>query len=232
MQYFYQPDISKGLGRLQEEEFRHCCKALRHVAGDRIGVFDGKGTKYEAEITLVEKSSCSFCVLSEDRVPPKPFYNHVAIAPTKNTDRMEWFVEKAGELGADEISFVLAKNCERGKINIGRLVKKAISALKQSKSGFLTKVNELEKFDIFLDKNPAGQKFIGHISEGAPYISHKILPGKRTLALVGPEGGFTEREIALAESRGFEKVLLGQNTLRTETAGLAAAHAVNASNEW
>jgi len=232
MQYFFQPEIKNGHYQLEDEEFQHCVKVLRNGVGDHIGIFDGKGGKYEVEITAIDKRSCSFRVISEEQIDPKPFYNHIAIAPTKNTDRIEWFVEKACELGVDEISFILTKNCERNKMKADRLIKKAVSALKQSKSGFLTKINELEKLEHFAKGAEADQKFIGYVADSLPNLSREIEEGKRCLILIGPEGDFTTEEVNLTETYGFQKISLGKSTLRTETAGLIAAHTVNVVNGW
>lgn len=232
MLYFYQPKISKGQHLLEDEEFQHCVKVLRKGVGDQIGIFDGKGGKYEVEITTVGKRSCEFKILSEEQLSPRPFYNHIAIAPTKNTDRIEWFVEKACELGVDEISFILTTNCERNKMRIDRLEKKAVSALKQSKSGFLTKINELEKLDKFLGSTQADQKFIAFVEDGLPYFSDELKSNSNTLTLIGPEGDFTQEEVNAVLKIGFTKISLGKSTLRTETAGLMAAHFVNMLNGY
>ncbi len=232
MQYFYQPEIENDIHQLEDEEFQHCVKVLRNGIGDRIGIFDGRGGKYEVEITNITKRSCDFRVIQVEQITKKPFYNHIAIAPTKNSDRIEWFVEKACELGVDEISFILTKNCERTKMKTDRLIKKAVSALKQSKSGFLTKINELEKVELFVKSADADQKFIGYVADGLPYLPKEIKSASNSLILIGPEGDFAPEEVTLAETYGFQKISLGKSTLRTETAGLIAAHAVNVVNEW
>lgn len=232
MLYFYQPKIKNGQLSLEEEEFQHCIKVLRKNIGDQIGILDGKGGKYEVEITSVGKRSCDFKILNEEQLPAKPFHQHLAMAPTKNTDRIEWFVEKACELGIDEISFILTSNCERNKMRIDRLTKKAVSALKQSKSGFLTKINELEKLDKFISKASADHKFIAFVQDGLPYFSALLKPNTKTITLIGPEGDFTHEEVELTLAQGFQKISLGKSTLRTETAGLMATHFVNVVNGW
>lgn len=232
MIYFFQPQIKSGLLSLEDEEFQHCVKVLRKNTGDHIGIFDGVGGKYEVVITQVSKHSCDFQIVQEEQLPAKPFYNHIAIAPTKNTDRIEWFVEKACELGVDEITLLLTTNCERDKMKTDRLEKKAISALKQSKSGFLTRINELTKISSLLKTCDAEQKFIAFVADGLPYFSSLLQPNQKTITLIGPEGDFTKEEAEIATAAGFQKISLGKSVLRTETAGLMAAHFVNAVNGW
>ncbi|WP_258098456.1 RsmE family RNA methyltransferase [Marinoscillum pacificum] len=232
MIYFYHPDIVKGSFELPEEEHMHCSKVLRKTAGDKVGIYDGIGGDYTIQLTEVSKKVTRFEVVEKKQLPAKKFYNHIAIAPTKNIDRIEWFVEKACELGVDEISLILTKNCERTKIRIDRLEKKAVSALKQSKSGYLTKINDLVKFDLFLKNTSADSKFIAVVENNLPYYSKVIRPHNSILTLIGPEGDFTPEEASKAFTSGFEKISLGSSTLRTETAGLAAGHFVNMINEY
>ncbi|HCX24961.1 MAG TPA: 16S rRNA (uracil(1498)-N(3))-methyltransferase [Cytophagales bacterium] len=232
MIYFYHPDITKGLLELPEEEHQHCSKVLRKVAGDEIGVYDGIGGDYTVRLTEVSKKSSRFEIIEKRQLSRKQFYNHIAIAPTKNTDRIEWFVEKACELGVDEISFILTKNCERNKMRIDRLEKKAVSALKQSKSGYLTQINELTRFSDFLKNASADAKHIAVVEPSLPYYSALLSIRQSVITLIGPEGDFSEDERKAAENAGFQKISLGSSTLRTETAGLMAGHFVNMINEY
>ena len=174
MIYFFHPDITKGSLELPLEEHMHCSKVLRKSVGDQVGIYDGIGGDYIVTLTEVSKKTTRFEVIEKKQLPPKTFYNHIAIAPTKNIDRIEWFVEKACELGVDEISLILTKNSERTKIRVDRLEKKAVSALKQSKSGYLTKINELTKFDLFLKNTHADLKFIAVVEDNLPYYSKVI----------------------------------------------------------
>ncbi|WP_258105815.1 16S rRNA (uracil(1498)-N(3))-methyltransferase [Marinoscillum sp. MHG1-6] len=233
MNYFYQPDITKGQLFLEGEEFTHCTRVLRNAIGSRIGILDGIGGMYEVELTNISGKKCEFSILSESKKPSKDFYHHIALSPTKNIDRTEWFVEKACEMGVDEISFLLTKNSERNKLRIDRLEKKAISALKQSKSGYITKVNELVKFKNFLENlDRSFARHIAYVEEGLPYYGKILTPATRVLTLIGPEGDFDPSEVEMALSKGFEKISLGSNTLRTETAGLVACQFVNAANHY
>lgn len=232
MLYFYQPDIANGIHKLTDEEHQHCTKVLRKGVGDEIGIFDGMGGVYAVRLTEVSKKESAFEIFKSVQISPKPFYNHIAIAPTKNMDRTEWFVEKACELGVNEISFVHTSNCERSKLRIDRLEKKAVSALKQSKSGFLTKINELVKLKSFLADCSATTKHIAVVEPDLPYLGGMIEPNTNACILIGPEGDFSPDEVNMAESQGFQKVSLGKSTLRTETAGLMASHFVNVANGY
>ncbi|MEQ8473837.1 MAG: RsmE family RNA methyltransferase [Marinoscillum sp.] len=230
MLYFYQPEISNGIHQLVDEEHQHCTKVLRKGAGDEIGIFDGIGGKYKVCLTEVTKKQSTFEIIQSEQIPAKTFYNHIGIAPTKNTERIEWFVEKACELGVDEISFILTSNCERNKLRIDRLEKKAVSALKQSKSGYLTKINELTKFKDFIVNSPDQKKYIAVVEDNLPYLGAILKANTNTCILIGPEGDFSPDEVQMAVGQGFVKTSLGKSTLRTETAGIVAANFVNLMN--
>lgn len=233
MLFFYQPNLSKNNAFLEGEEYQHCVKVLRKKVGDDIGLLDGKGKKYPGTISEITGKKCFVDVKEEITLPKKPFYNHIAIAPTKNMDRMEWFVEKTCELGVDEITLLRTQNSERTKLRIDRLEKKAISALKQSKNGWLTKINPLIRLQEFIKMEFDNyQRFIAVVENDLSYFSAKINPGQRSLCLVGPEGDFSPDEVAMAMDQSFTKVSLGNSTLRTETAGLIACHFVNVVNEY
>lgn len=231
MQHYYQPDIQTN-PILEGEELQHCVKVMRKRVGDEIGIFDGKGNEYRVAISELTSKMARLVIKSETTLPPKNFRNHIAIAPTKSSDRLEWFVEKACELGVDEISIMLTANCERRKQKIDRLEKKAISALKQSKTGYLTVINEMVTFAQLIEKANDTTKYIAVVHRDLPPFSH-VLPIKtNSLILIGPEGDFTEKEVELATSHSFIKVALGRSVLRTETAGLVAAHTVNIRNDY
>lgn len=231
--FFYQPELATGQAFLEGEEYQHCVKVLRKNAGDLVGILDGKGKSYIVKITEITGKKCNFSIENERNFEVKPFYNHIAIAPTKSPDRIEWFVEKACELGVDEISFIYTQNSERNKLKTERLEKKAISALKQSRSGFLTKINPLQKFGEFLkDLTSDVSKYIAVVEDNLPYYLAALPENSQVITLIGPEGDFSESEIKGALANGFEKVSLGRNTLRTETAGIVAAHLINAKNGY
>ena len=231
MNAFFQDNVQEGTNQLPEEEARHCVQVLRHQVGDEILVLDGKGGQYHSIITSISKRSCLYQVTSAEQAPEKPFRIHLAIAPTKNIERMEWLVEKLTEMAVDEISLLQTKNSERRKIRIDRLKKKVLSALKQSKNPFLPKVNELTPIEKFLIHKRSGKKLIAHVSPDHVYIGDSIVTKEEVLILIGPEGDFTTNEVNLAIENGFQPISLGASTLRTETAGLVACCAVNLLNK-
>ncbi|MEQ8881231.1 MAG: RsmE family RNA methyltransferase [Cyclobacteriaceae bacterium] len=232
MDDFYQPLIAQS-PKLDGDEFKHCIRVLRKKTGDLIGVFDGKGSYFTTKIDAVAKDHCTLEILEKKVVQQKTFHTHLAIAPTKSMDRMEWMTEKLGELGIDEITFIHTHHAERPKIKTDRLEKKAISAMKQSKSGYLIKFNPLIRFSEFV-KNSKNirHKYLAAVRHGIPTLQKLLSPGHSATILIGPEGDFSENEINLASHEGFELVSLGKNTLRTETAGLMACHIVNLINDY
>lgn len=232
MLFFYQPEVTNNQHLIEDEEYMHCVKVLRKKTGDEIGILDGKGHSFQVQITEITKKQCHFKVLEQADIPAKKFYNHIAIAPTKSTDRTEWFVEKACELGVDEISFIHTRNAERVKLRTDRMEKKAISALKQSKSGFLTKINPMVKWPSFIQQAQATTKLIAVVEPDLPYGSSIIPTSQNILVAIGPEGDFDPQETEQALHAGFQKISLGKNTLRTETAGIIAAQMVNIINSY
>ncbi|MCE2894693.1 MAG: 16S rRNA (uracil(1498)-N(3))-methyltransferase [Flammeovirgaceae bacterium] len=222
MNLFFQPAVSEGVNHLTAEESYHAFRVLRLSVGDEIKITDGKGVLYQATITSIDSKKCGFKINTEKKIPKKSYYIHIAIAPTKNTDRIEWFVEKAVEIGVHEISFILCKNSERKVLNLERIEKIAISAMKQSQQACMPILHPLQPFNEIL-KQPADQKFIGHVDSSNPFHLKAIAkPNKSYLVLIGPEGDFAIDELNAALQSGFEKVSLGENRLRTETAGVVA----------
>jgi len=233
MQLFYQSAISEGKNYLDAEESRHCIKVLRKQLGDTIHLTDGKGAFYTARIEKADHRQCSFEIIEKTIESEKNFHIHIAIAPTKNLDRMEWFVEKAVELGVDEISFVRCQNSERKGIKLERLQRKAISAMKQSLKATLPELQAEVSFQEFLKNMKADEKFIAYVDNEntTPHLKSVTHPDKSYCILIGPEGDFSSEEIALAQQQGFQAVSLGKSRLRTETAGIAACLMLNLANE-
>lgn len=230
MSLFYLPTISAGVNHLDEEESRHVIKVLRMEPGDEFTITDGKGFFYQARITSIQAKKCAFEILEKKQIPQKDFSIHIAIAPTKNNDRIEWFVEKAIEIGIDEISFVLCQNSERKTFNLARIEKIAVSALKQSQQAWLPKLNSIKPFKELI-QDRADQKFIGYVDEHNPVsLKSLALPQKKYLVLIGPEGDFSKEELDNSIVNGFKKISLGGNRLRTETAGLVACHTLQIIN--
>jgi len=224
---FYQPGIPQGAHHLDREESHHAIRVLRIEKGRTIELTDGKGAFYVVKIVKADPKKCEFEIVEKKEVTKRDFQIHIAIAPTKNADRMEWFIEKATEIGIDQISFLLCKNSERKSINFERLEKVAISAMKQSLQAWLPRLSEMTAFQEIL-RTSADQKFIAHVDAANPKQLYSISkPKKSYLILIGPEGDFTKEELELAEKNNFEKVGLGPNRLRTETAGLVAVQSLN-----
>ncbi len=220
--------IQNNAAILNEEESLHCVKVLRHKVGDTIQVIDGKGTRAIGTIEAAHAKQCAVSLTSKETVEKDRNYTlHIAIAPTKNIERIEWFVEKAVEIGIDEISFIKSKNSERTVIKDDRTRKVAESAVKQSQQAYIPKLNSLTELKEFIKTNTAADvKLIAHCeNEVKKNIKDYIVPGKSFSILIGPEGDFTKDEIQLALQAGYIPVSLGNSRLRTETAGLYAAGA-------
>lgn len=231
MNLFYQPGIPNGIHYLNPDESRHCTKVLRKKTGDVIQITDGIGTIYQARLTESKSEKCSFKIESKQKEEKRPFNIHIAIAPTKNPDRTEWFVEKAIEIGVDEISFLLCDNSERAALKTDRLEKLAISAMKQSLRSTFTKINHMVLLKDFVAGTNATSKYIAYVDQANPDHLLKIaIPKSDYLVLIGPEGDFSKKELALAVDYHYKKVSLGTSRLRTETAGVVACHILNLVN--
>ncbi len=224
MQLFYHPDIGSKI-TLDETESQHCIKALRHQTGDEINIIDGRGKLYKGIIYSQNHKKCVLKNLLKIKSEPQFSNLHVAIAATKNADRMEWFVEKATEIGVAKITFLLCQNSEHPRINIGRLRKKSISAIKQNQSLWLPEINGLTAFKDFIRLDRDCNKLIAFVDEkdNSPLLSDLDLSQHSyTTIVIGPEGDFSKEEVALALKFDFQMVGLGRNVLRTETAGIMA----------
>lgn len=224
--------IQNNVAILNEDESLHCVKVLRHKVGDIIQVIDGNGTRAIGKIEAAHAKQCAVSLTEKEIVKQTRNYNiHIAIAPTKNIERIEWFVEKAVEIGVDEISFIKCKNSERTVIKDDRLKKVAEAAVKQSQQAFIPKLNSLVDFKEFIKKDISDVKLIAHCEkESKQHIKQYISTNKSFTVLIGPEGDFTKDEIALALSSSYLPVALGDSRLRTETAGLFACNALAVIN--
>ena len=232
IRFFYAPDVAVD-AELPADEAAHCLRVLRLQAGDEIRLTDGKGMFYKAEITTATGKRCLFKVL--EAVPhPKEWsgHLHLALAPTKNMDRTEWFAEKATEIGFDELTFLNCRFSERKVIKTERISKILVSAIKQSLKARLPQLNEMTDFNKFITQPFPGQKFIAHCYEGEkPLLKDMVHPGEDALVLIGPEGDFSEEEVRKATENGFIPISLGKSRLRTETAALVACHILNLQNQ-
>ena len=228
MHTFYTPDIAVK-AELPEEEAAHCLRVLRLTIGDEVRLTDGKGYFYKAVIDAIAGKRCQVKVL--ETIFQDPLWKghlHLAMAPTKNIDRTEWFAEKATEIGFDELSFLNCRFSERKVIKPERIEKIVVSAVKQSLKARKPKVNDMIDFDKFVKQDFKGQKFIAHCYEGEKPLLRDVLDSQAdALVLIGPEGDFSREEVALAESCGFQPISLGKSRLRTETAALVAVHLMN-----
>ncbi len=224
MEIFYCPNIVTDHVYLDEEESRHCVKVLRKKIGDKIEIRDGKGKVAGGIITKLDGKNCEVEITNIEIVAAKSSRIHLAVSPTKNQDRIEWLLEKAIEIGLDEISFPITDRTERPRLKIPRLEKIALSALKQSQQAWICKIHDPKPFKDFIKENLRWQdKFIAYLGmETISHIHEHINHQKDTLILIGPEGDFTENEIKQAFDAGFKGVTLGENRLRTETAALYA----------
>ena len=235
MYLFYCPDIETRQ-TLSEEESAHCVRVLRYSVGDEILITDGKGTTYTARITNPHPKHCDFEILSREKQEKHhAFHLHIAIAPTKNIERMEWAIEKCVEIGVDEITPLLCRFSERKQLRTDRLEKIILSAAKQSLTPYLPVLHELTPYDEFIQcqKSIDGlQKFIAHCyKEDKRVLKDEIEQGRDVLVLIGPEGDFSEQEVKDALAAGFVPVSLGNSRLRTETAAVVACHTAVLMNE-
>jgi len=223
MNLFYTTNIEGEYAYLSPEEARHVVQVLRKREGEMLNFTDGKGGMYEGEIHEVGKKKCVLKIKKQEQeVGKRDFRLHIAIAPTKNINRYEWFLEKATEMGIEEITPIFCAHSERTKVRIDRLDKVLMSAMKQSLQAYLPKLNEPIKLAQFLKDQHDAQKFIAHCEEDFDknQLVDRLEKGKDILLLIGPEGDFSLKEIAAAKEAGFVPVALGNTRLRTETAGL------------
>jgi 16S rRNA (uracil1498-N3)-methyltransferase len=231
MLLFYAPDIAVN-PYLPEPETHHCLKVLRMNTGDILRLTDGKGFFYQAEIVETHSNKCKVNVL--EKIPQPPLWEgtiEIALAPTKNSDRIEWLAEKATEIGIDKISFLRCRFSERKEMSTERIRKVMVSAIKQSEKARLPALQAMSGFSDFIRQDFNGQKFIAHCQPGEKiHLIHAYRKNENVLILIGPDGDFSEEEIALAEAHGFIPVSLGESRLRTETAALTACQTIHIAN--
>ena len=233
MVVFYHPDLSDSVIKLSAEESRHCVKALRHKEGDIVAITDGQGRMAKGRIVAASPSDCVVNITEVAETEPRRVKLHIAVAPTKNSDRIEWFVEKSVEIGIERISFIICDHSERPKIDLDRLHRIAVAALKQSQTTLLPEM-ELLSFSEFIEKqkDSSDTKYIAWCDDEntAQFVNESVREGE-ILLLIGPEGDFSENEISVCRSLSFKEIKLGSRRLRTETAALYGCVAVAAMNE-
>ncbi|SDE57261.1 16S rRNA (uracil1498-N3)-methyltransferase [Mucilaginibacter pineti] len=234
MHLFYTPDIAPTHPQyfLSEEESKHAIRVLRLEAGDKVELIDGRGGFYNAEIKDAHPKRTILDITSvTTEFNKRNHYLHIAVAPTKNIERTEWFLEKATEIGIDEISLIITQRSERKEVKVDRLNKIITAAIKQSLKAYHPLLNEPIKLNQLLTQPFDGQKFIAHCEPGEKLsLSGQLQPHGKYLILIGPEGDFTPAEIELALESGFKPITLGESRLRTETAALEACFEANFLN--
>jgi 16S rRNA (uracil1498-N3)-methyltransferase len=221
MQLFYIETLDQNT--LSEDESRHCIRSLRKKQGETILATDGAGHLATLRIEEPDPQCCRYTILTVEDVALPPYFIHIAIAPTKQAERIEWFVEKATEMGVQEISLFTSTHAERTTINLARLKRKIVSASKQAGRIHFPSIHGITDLKSILSGCSTTEKYIAHLDETNP-TPLRAIPAQNNsyTVLIGPEGDFTDDEVVLALQYGFRKVSLGPYRLRTETAGLAA----------
>lgn len=233
MQLFYTPGITDQPYDLNEEESRHCSQVLRQKVGDRIFCTDGEGNIFESEIIETGKRKTTIQIIGlHVKEEENKYYLQIAIAPTKNSERFEWFLEKAVEIGIHEITPLLCEHSERKTLNNDRSDKIIISAMKQSLKSRIPKLNKPVKFTDFIIHSSSASKFIAYCGmDDVPLLKDIYTKNTDAVVLIGPEGDFSINEVKLAEKNGFIPVSLGSSRLRTETAGVFTSSIINIINQ-
>ncbi|MCC8409431.1 16S rRNA (uracil(1498)-N(3))-methyltransferase [Mucilaginibacter sp. UR6-1] len=234
MHLFYTPDIEPSVKQyfLNEEESKHCVRVLRLSVGDEVQLIDGRGGFYIAGIKDAHPKRTILDIVSvTENYQQRNHYLHIAVAPTKNIERLEWFLEKATEIGIDEVSLIICQRSERKDARVDRLNRIITSAVKQSIKAYHPVLNEAVPFSKFIAAGLTGQGFIAHCGPGDKEALKSVLTtGGRSTILIGPEGDFTDSEVVAALNSGYKPITLGDSRLRTETAALEACFEVNFLN--
>jgi 16S rRNA (uracil1498-N3)-methyltransferase len=233
VQLFYIPNISGTEVILNETESKHAIRVLRLAEGSQVQLIDGKGGFYKAVISDAHHKRCKLLITNSiSEFEKRKFKLHLAIAPTKNIDRFEWFLEKCTEIGIDEITPLLSEHSERKVVKPERLEKILVAAMKQSLKAYLPKLNPINSFNDLISGSEYQNKYIAHCNDGNKiHLKNIIKKGEDALILIGPEGDFSKEEVALAVQNGFKEISLGNARLRTETAGVVACHIANLMND-
>ena len=234
MYIFYTPDISTTDEYfLNEEESHHCVKVLRMKPGQEVILVDGTGGYYEALLQETRLKHCKIKIKKKiANYGKRDFYLHLAISPTKNINRFEWFLEKATEIGIDEITPIICNHSERKKIKTERLEKIIIASMKQSVKAYKPVLNPLVDFASFINQTYSQECYIAHCQNTPKnYLKNTYTKGHGALILIGPEGDFSQHEIEKAQNNGYTEITMGQERLRTETAGVLACHSIHLINQ-
>lgn len=229
---FYTPVNTDGTLLLSDDELRHAVKTLRKRSGDEIWSTDGAGARYRSRITSLTKSAATLEVLEKEEADDPNSQLHIAIALTKNASRLEWFLEKATEIGIQKITPIITSRTEKKSFKKERGNKIVVAAMKQSLRSHLPKLSDvisLKKF-VEMEANSTNDKYVGHYREQNAQLMHSLTKGNNTTILIGPEGDFTEEEIVMLGHASFTSINLGNHRLRTETAGIVACHSFKIIN--
>lgn len=232
MNLFYAPEISV-VPQLPEDESGHAVRVLRLQEGEEIVVVDGRGVFYRSVITVAHPKHCQVEVIDVVREVARPYGVEIAVAPTKSLDRMEWFLEKAVEVGLDRFTPLRCRFSERKELKPERMERIAVSAMKQSLRASLPQIDGMTDIMKYLEEPFDGQKFIAHCYKESErfLLSRELRPDTQVRVLIGPEGDFSTEEVAAAVRAGYKPVSLGESRLRTETAAWVACHTVHVINE-
>jgi len=229
MQLFYNPLLTSSSSEIKfsREESKHIAKVLRKKEGDLLHITNGKGVLFEAEINYANPNQCVATIISSSEQTKKPYQIHLAVAPIKMNDRYEWFLEKATEIGVDQITPIICDHSERKVIKINRFERIIQSAMKQSQQCFLPKLNPAQSLSDFLKQTNTDQLLIAHCENtNKQSLKKAVTPLTNVTMLIGPEGDFSTREIKQALDKGYIPVTLGETRLRTETAAIVATHSI------
>jgi 16S rRNA (uracil1498-N3)-methyltransferase len=234
MQLFYAPTLHTETKHytFSKEESKHIVRVLRKKEDEVLQLTNGKGYLFSAKITLADQKNCMVEVISSEFQKPRKYKLHLAVAPTKMNDRYEWFLEKATEIGIDTITPILCDHSERKVIKTERFEKIIQSATKQSLSAYFPKLQALTPFSEFVNTHTNAQLFIAHCEENQKQSLKEALQIQKDVTiLIGPEGDFSPKEIALALENNYVPITLGDTRLRTETAAIVACHSVAFLNQ-
>jgi 16S rRNA (uracil1498-N3)-methyltransferase len=233
MQLFFEEEINGEVFTLDAQESNHLCKVLRKNIGDTVLFTNGKGSLFTCIIEDNNPKKCKLKIVEQLFTPVEKSHIHLAIAPTKNMDRMEWMLEKMTEVGFDEITFLKTAHIERSNIKLDRLHKKLVSACKQSFKTWLPVLNPITDYEKFITDASfhSHERYIAYVDkDNDTHLIKQASPNQSYLVLIGPEGDFSPNEISAAINNGFKPCSLGKHRLRTETAGLVAVHTLNLLN--
>ena len=235
MQLFYNSEITTETTQITFDkiESKHIVRVLRKKVNDVLKITNGKGFLFDVKIIIASDKKClAEVVLFEEKPKPWNYYLHIAIAPTKLNDRIEWFLEKATEIGIDEITPIICSNSERRVVKLERFEKIIQSAMKQSLKFTLPKLNAPVKLNDFIKKDFEGQVCIAHCEEQDKTLLQSVVkPSEKTTILIGPEGDFSSEEIKKCLAKNMTPISLGESRLRTETAALVAVNTVSYINQ-